>query len=293
MLFGNPPIMLPYITLAMLVVGLFLIRPQKTIGILIAFQLLLAFAYGLIEPIGILAMVVFWGLCEFHWRRPAQKQWIGFVRFVFIMLFALAFANHIIPGFNNLKVFDTIQFSSLSSPFTMYLNIDKTMAAVILLASSRMLFINKHAFGYKSTFVCIKVAVLCVVTLMSLAMLSGYITYDPKLPEGAWLWMLNNLLFVCFAEEVIFRGMVQDHLTKFFHRCSIPSFVSIIIASFLFATTLLGHLQGGLSYIGFVIIAGLFYGYAYEKTQRLEAAMGVHFVMNLCHFLLFTYPMVV
>ena len=36
--------------------------------------------------------------------------------------------------------------------------------------------------------------------------------------------------------------------------------------------------------------AGLFYGYTYQKTKRIEASMLVHFCLNMVHFLMFTYP---
>ena len=37
-------------------------------------------------------------------------------------------------------------------------------------------------------------------------------------------------------------------------------------------------------------MAGLGYGWAFMRTQRIEAAMAVHFGVNAMHFLLFTYP---
>ncbi len=42
--------------------------------------------------------------------------------------------------------------------------------------------------------------------------------------------------------------------------------------------------------VGLATIAGLFYGYAYWKTNRLEASILVHFGLNLIHFVAFSYP---
>lgn len=69
-----------------------------------------------------------------------------------------------------------------------------------------------------------------------------------------------------------------------------PSFIPILITAILFGLVLLGHVKGGITYIGFVMIAGLFYGYVYYRPQRLEAAILTHFGVNTCYFLLFTYP---
>ncbi len=281
------PPLFPYFMQALLVLSLFFVRSPNVITLFIALDIVIACIAGLIVPIGVIFLIIFWGLCEYHWRKPASRQWVRHVRFMLVIVGALGFANHLIPGFHNLKVFDAMQFSSLSAPFSMYLNIDKTLVAVILVSSSRILFkqnTNMNALDV------IKIAALCMFTLIPLAVWSGYVAFDPKWPHGAWLWILNNLLFVCFAEEVIFRGMIQAHMADFLRRWNTPAFVSMGMAAVLFATLLLGHLHGGLGYLAFVMIAGLFYGYAYHKTQRVEAAIGVHFLLNLCHFVLFTYP---
>ncbi|MFN5382224.1 MAG: lysostaphin resistance A-like protein [Alphaproteobacteria bacterium] len=49
--------------------------------------------------------------------------------------------------------------------------------------------------------------------------------------------------------------------------------------------------SGPISYLIVVFIAGLFYGYAYQLTKRIEASILLHFLVNLIHFLFFTYPM--
>jgi len=37
-------------------------------------------------------------------------------------------------------------------------------------------------------------------------------------------------------------------------------------------------------------VAGLGYGWVYQRTGRIEASILTHFALNLVHFLLFTYP---
>jgi membrane protease YdiL (CAAX protease family) len=282
---------IPYVTLSLLVVSLLFVRSKIITRILLVSQLAVAYLGGLVLPLGLFAIACFWGLCEYHWRRPAEKKCVGIVRMMIIIIFALGFANHLVPGFQNLKVFDALQLSPLSLPYTMYLNMDKTLMAVILVVSSNILVNQNPVFNLRSMFSCGLIALLCMAVLMPLAILSGHLAFDPKLPQAAWLWVVNNLLLVCFAEEVLFRGIIQHDLMQISHRWKIFPFISILIAALLFATTLLGHLHGGVAYVLFVTIAGLFYGYAYYRAKRLEAAIGVHFLVNAAHFFLFTYPM--
>jgi membrane protease YdiL (CAAX protease family) len=196
-----------------------------------------------------------------------------------------------IPGFHNLRLYSGILISPTSMPFTMYLNFDKTMAAVIIAVTSGIFFRQVGSFGrnaWRETFI---ISALCVSLLIPLAILSGYVQFDPKFPDSFWLWAFNNLCFVCFAEEVIFRGVIQTHLIQLANRWKLSPFIPILISSLLFALALPGHLQGGPLFVGFVTLSGLFYGYAYYKTKRLESAIVVHFIVNLTHFLLFSYPM--
>lgn len=283
--------MLPYGSLAILIIGLFVIRSHKLLTLLLGIPVLVAFTYGVVSPIGLLPIGIFWGLCELHWGNPTTKEWLNFIRLCVLVGMALAFANHLIPGFQNLKVFTDLQISALSSPFTMYLNFDKTIAAAILAVAGGVFLKQTRPFGMSWFIEALKIAILCVALLVPLAVLRGYVALDPKLPEIFWLWAFNNLFFVCFAEEVIFRGIIQNYLVQVAQRYRVSPFIPILVTSLLFGTLLLGHLHGGLSFIGFAGISGLFYGYAYHITKRLEAAILVHFIVNLCHFLLFSYPM--
>jgi len=50
------------------------------------------------------------------------------------------------------------------------------------------------------------------------------------------------------------------------------------------------HFPWGLANVGLAAVAGLFFGYAYWRTARIEAAILLHFIVNAIHLLLFTYP---
>jgi membrane protease YdiL (CAAX protease family) len=100
-------------------------------------------------------------------------------------------------------------------------------------------------------------------------------------------WALANLFFTCLSEEAGFRGFLQHELARIGRNRALAAALALIFSAVVFG---LAHLGGGWRYALAATVAGLGYGYAYHKTQRIEAAMGVHFCVNALHFLLFTYP---
>lgn len=52
------------------------------------------------------------------------------------------------------------------------------------------------------------------------------------------------------------------------------------------------HIAGGTTHVLLATLAGIGYGAAYHLTGRVEAGILVHFLLNLSHLVLFTYPFV-
>ena len=127
------------------------------------------------------------------------------------------------------------------------------------------------------------------VTVMPLLAISfGYVRWDPKWPSFALVWMIHNLFFVSFFEEVFFRGFLQDGLEGFLARfTTYAAQWSLGVVGLLFG---LAHFRGGWLYVVFATIAGLVYGLVYQRCRSIEAPILVHFVLNLNHFLLYSYP---
>ena len=108
-----------------------------------------------------------------------------------------------------------------------------------------------------------------------------------KLPEIALIWATKNLFFTCVSEEALFRGFLQRHLSENLKQYRYGDALSLIAASLVFG---LAHFVGGFKYIVLAAMAGIAYGYAYQKTQRIEASILCHFGVNTVHFLLLAYP---
>ncbi|MBX7231668.1 MAG: CPBP family intramembrane metalloprotease [Bdellovibrionales bacterium] len=259
--------------------------PARVAWILFGIASVVALLLQRIQPLG-LAWLLMSGLSLWATTHVSLQIWLRWIGCAAFLILAIAMSNHVLPGFSNLLVFDKVQFSSDSAPFSMYLNFDKMAVGffifLFLLKSHDKKLWDEGNFIFSS-----KVLALLVIVMLPLAVASQYVKFDPKLPSGAWLWALNNLFFVAFAEEALFRGFIQGGLTKVVPNTSLWKWVPLFVASIFFG---LAHYRGGVPYILLALVAGLFYGYAYQKTKSLEAAMYVHFGLNLIHFLLFSYP---
>ena len=203
---------------------------------------------------------------------------------VFIVL-ALALAMHWLPGFYNGRGIDPQRFTDDAVPFSMYLNLDKPLIGFWLLlvcpwiVSRRSLRLAVYATAMALTF--------SVVLALGGALLLGVISWAPKWPDHAWLWVLNNLMLVTLVEEALFRGYIQGGLSRRFKNLPYGENLALLLASLLFGVV---HIGAGWQWVLLAGLAGVGYGLAY-RFGGLGAAIATHFGLNLLHFGLFTYPM--
>lgn len=207
---------------------------------------------------------------------------------VAVIFLSYGLGAHVFYAFHNIKVLSNVLISKDGMPFTMYLNIDKAVVGLFILAFTQHLLQSKEEWlGLcKKT---LPMALKCIAAIIFLALLSGKVHLDPKLPECSAIWLINNLLFVCVAEEGFFRGFIQKNIALVFTNWRWGNWLAIMIASLLFGVA---HYAGGFAYNLFGIIAGLGYGWIYQKTNQIEASILTHFGLNAIHFFFFTYPAV-
>jgi CAAX protease family protein len=99
--------------------------------IALALSTLVGLVLHRVEPMG-LVWIVLAGITIWIASTPAFPRWRRWTAMGIFLFMGVALSNHLLPGFNNLEVFDKIQFSSDSAPFTMYLNFDKTVVGIFI-----------------------------------------------------------------------------------------------------------------------------------------------------------------
>ncbi len=294
-----------------------------------------AFYQGIINIIGLGALAVFSAITYTYFNFPQLNKVIRTLLFILTSVCFAAFTFHKVLGFFNVIAISNLQLSKASMPFSMYLNFDKVMPALIIFAMSNLYISEKQGsneiidlldnVANKEEFVgdtkhstaaytlvredkglgstpklpleasyaigLIKYTLFsllsCIVIIITLVLVSGYVLFEPKLPDILLIWMINNFFFICFSEEVFFRGFIQRTLQNLLPK---QQMLALVIASLIFGVA---HFQGGLTYVILSSTCGFFYGYAYYKTNKILCSMMVHFGLNLSHLLLFTYPVLI
>ena len=231
-----------------------------------------------LTALAILALLYFNYLVD----NPRLKQLV----FILIAILLAGFVLHDIPGFKNQLIVDKYLISAASIPCSIWLNFDKVFAALVIYALSPLI-IKESKLDWSALKQTMLILFTCIIVILGPSILSGYVKLDPKIPTILPIWTVSNLLFVSFSEEVIFRGFLQTTLKDYLPCGWKYNLLAIIMASIIFG---IAHYKDGIIFMCLAAIAGLFYGYAYNRTKRILCAMLVHFLLNLTHFLAFTYP---
>ncbi|MCB0385193.1 MAG: CPBP family intramembrane metalloprotease, partial [Bdellovibrionales bacterium] len=163
---------------------------------------------------------------------------------------------------------------------------DKPFFGVVFFALSAEAVRSRKSWGQVLKAVSM-VLPLAVATVLGGALVLGWLSLQSTpLPDWTAIWIFKNLFLTVIAEEALFRGLIQrelkERLPHKWSRLSLP------LSALLFG---LAHFSGGGRYIAAASLAGVFYGWAWERSGgRLEAAILCHFGLNLCHFFFLTYP---
>jgi uncharacterized protein len=225
-------------------------------------------------------------LASWAYDQPACRRWQKWVCGALCFVVSVGLFTHLFPGFHNWKVLSDAILSPGAATYTMRLNFDKPTVALALIVFGQETLQNKNKWR-RTILQTLRLAAIGIPLLIGLAYSLALMRFDPKFPEVAYIWMGSNLLFTCVPEEAFFRGFLQKTLVTFLNNTKAGAYVGILIVSLLFGVA---HYAGGFANIALASVAGLFYGYAYHKTNAIEASIAIHFLFNVAHFTLFTYP---
>jgi membrane protease YdiL (CAAX protease family) len=263
--------------------------PAWTAGLAIAVAA--AVWHGAMQPAGVLAVLAL-VLLGAGWRHASHEVAKGLL-LAAIVLLSLGLALHVVPGFANPRLLDSLQVSAGAAAVSLYLNLDKTAAGIVLCA----LFAAPARKGvpisavWRAAGAAWPVIVLTPVIVLLAGYGAGVIAIDPKW-FASWfhyapLFLLTNLFTTCLAEEAFFRALVQGQLTEALSKRQNGPRIALAAAAVLFGVA---HAHGGAPLVLLATFAGFGYGLAFQRTGRIEAAIATHFALNATHFLMFTYP---
>ena len=218
----------------------------------------------------IASIVIGWSAVE--WLRNKVHKYTYLIEGLCVII-AVTLVMHVLPGFHNPKVLDAVVVGPQSIPFSMYFNMDKAVVPFFLITCMPTLFVAKPL--YKMGKLGWVILVLAVPALLLLAVALGGLRIEPHAPEWFAQFALANIFFVSLAEEALFRGYLQQRLSRIVHPV-----VALLIASVLFG---LMHYSGGLLLIIFASLSGIIYGLAWMWSGRLWVATLFHFGLNCVH----------
>lgn len=235
-------------------------------------------AAGVLRPVAgasIAALLAFSWLATRHGKAAVRVLFT-----LMTLLLALALAMHAVPGYDNALLLKDVRLSAGSAPYTLYANFDKGVVGLVLLVffCHRAGSWRDFAKAWKSQAL-VFAALLCGVLGVGWAI--GFVHPDFKLSPFLPLFAAVNLLFVCVAEEAFFRGIIQGQLARY------GDTLAVAVSGLLFGAA---HLAGGWQIGVLASLAGLGYALLYARTRRIEIPVAVHFLLNLVHFVAFTYP---
>lgn len=263
--------------------------------------LILALLAGLITVVAasicsLMALLAVWLGTSSTSGRLQQSGW------VLLAATSLAAALHLLPGFQNPLLVNAQQLTNDAIPYTLYANFDKGWAGYCLLLAlwpmqqrlRQSVTHNPQRWSFRRSYWqgFWPVWPLTVLLAMGLAMSLGLVKFTPKWPDFALQFIFCNLLLTCVAEEAFFRGLLQRPLGQLLRQRGVAThsaaWAAIVAVSLLFGVV---HLAGGIEYALVATVASIGYGWAYQRSGRIEVAIVAHFALNLLHFGGFTYPM--
>jgi uncharacterized protein len=272
---------LPWLVILPALLLIWIPRARTAALALVGLGYLLAFIPVQLTPLFLLPLAILAGTA---WAvQDTRPTWVRIAGHVAFVLTALALREHIAPGFRNPLVLDG-RVSEDAPVYRMYFNLDKTLIALwVIWAWHRVRWSPPGRSALEGTGV--GLATAAVVIMLGVA--TGLVGWDPKWPVPAgYLWLVNNAILVCLAEEAFFRGYVQEGLARKLGGRYGGEWTALAVGALLFG---LAHFESGPMMIALSALAGAGYGLAYKRGGLLAAWMA-HAVLNIIHFGLFTYP---
>lgn len=245
--------------------------PGTTLILIVAFSLILAiYQYAILSKKYIKALTAWWGL-------------------VFL---GLGIGLYQPNGFSYPTIFEGIILHEGGAPFTLRLNIGKSIAGYTIIAFMCPLIIQHQPLPLR-----IQHKILITLLLPFVIILIAYclleLAFYFKELRLIFIFGTINLFTTCIAEEAFMRLVLQNELirliSKYTKFTSLRELIPLILSSLLFIAT---HYTPSINMLIVFGLAGFLYGAIYSLTKNIFYSIALHFFVNLLHFSFLTYPLI-
>lgn len=117
---------------------------------------------------------------------------------------------------------------------------------------------------------------------------------DPKWGAYVLCFAFFNLFVTCVKEELFFRCILQEgiqHLCcRFIGHRQLSTLATLGLSALIFTAAHFHTGPGAPLRLLLIFLAGILYALVYQLTRSVSLAIVTHFIVNLLHFSLFTYP---
>lgn len=247
-----------------------------------------AFAYygKLVEPHALIPLILVAG-CYFF----ASEEIPGFWRLfscASAVVITLGLYTHFVKGFNNIPLFLAWRSSLDATPLNIYANYDKGVVALLILGLYLPIIRTRNEF-YKMLLATIPWTLLTITAILFLSDYFHLVKWDPKFPLITGIWLLIQLFLVVIPEEVFYRGFIQHEIAKNL-KIPLSGLFAVLLTSLIFALIHILFIPK-FTFILCTFVTSLLYGTIYQLTGKIESSILTHYITNITHFFLFTYPM--
>ncbi len=263
-----------FLLLALSFVSIWVKRDPKIWGGLLCLSVVAGLMSANVQWIGLLILFGWALLWLFYVKREKMASRLGL--FVLIVFLSYGFKFYLFPGFHPVSI--TPKF---------LLGLDVPLVEIFPLALLVPIAMNKKDWKIVFTkglgLACAGIAVLAL-----LAIASGSVQWQWKLPSYAAMRYPVNLLFTAIPEEAFYRGFVQGELCRFLPKTTMGKVTALVVSSLIF-TFAHFYWSPDLGILAFVFLASLLYGGVYMLTGKIEASILCHFLLNFVHMTFFSY----
>ena len=269
-----------------------LVKRQEYIFIPLILLLVALTPANFIPPVAALLVVVFaMALSAYQYFLQRNKPFGFYGCWLAAIVLGVVVGLYRPSGFNYPLVFSVSQLYDGGLPFSLYVNIAKLLAGYLILW---FLFSQKAQVDAYVRAPLRQIALAAGLGL--LVFVVAYFFLDLQFHLKALNYVVTfaavNLLVTCVAEEAFMRLLLQAQLQGFVARKTAnrywQEFFPLFITTAIFILTHLTHNLPTMLVFG---LAGLGYGVVYSLTKNIWACVLVHFMVNIVHFALLTYPL--